>query len=80
VCDRDTVGTPSIFKVIRSATVLTRIFANLGFEVGGERRAAEVELDTGRLRNLNSRNCKKAVNFPELVVFGCCGVCLFAAE
>ncbi len=31
VCDRDTIGVPSIFKVIRNVTVLTRMLSTLPF-------------------------------------------------
>ena len=54
MCDRDAIGSPSIFKVIRSAAVLARILPNLRLKLGGERRAEVVELATGRMRKLNS--------------------------
>jgi hypothetical protein len=54
--------TPSIFKVIRSAAALARIFSNLGLKLGGERRAAVVELGTGRLRKLSEAAKKRSVS------------------
>ncbi len=49
VCDRDSVGVTSIFKVIRSVSVLVRILWIFTLRVDRERHTTEVELVTGRL-------------------------------
>jgi hypothetical protein len=54
VCDRDTIGVPSMLKVIRRPHHFSENIVNLCSKVDREHRVVEVELVTGRLHNLNS--------------------------
>jgi hypothetical protein len=68
VCDVDTTGTPSIFKIICSVTTLTRIFPHLDFiweENVGERHTVVVELKRGQFPDELNRRLKGFVIWYE---------------
>jgi hypothetical protein len=54
VCDLDTIGVPSILRLIRIDDPLSRMLSvvDLRLELWGEHHRVVVELDTGRLRKL----------------------------
>jgi hypothetical protein len=54
VCDLETVGVTSIFRVMCSDGNLVRMLSTLDLSCEENTRAAVVELTTGRLRKMNS--------------------------